>query len=69
MPALCLYRRQGAHCYQLMVENLICLERVSVVLPVLPLQTTSLSMGILPLCRALGHRSVHHKTKTLKSSF
>ncbi len=61
MPALCLHGRQGAHCYQLMVENLICLEIVSAALPVPPLLTASLSMGIIPLCRALGHCSVHER--------
>ncbi len=69
MPALCLHRRQGVHCNRLMVGNLICLERVSVALPVLPLLTTSLSMDIIPLCRALRHCSMHHRTRTLKSSF
>ncbi len=62
MQVLCLHGRQGAPCYQLMAGNLTCLERVSCVLPVLPLLINSLSMGITPLCRALGHCFMHRKT-------
>ncbi len=62
MQVHCLQRRQGVHCNPFVVGNLTCMERVSCVLPALPLLVNSLSMGMNPLCRAFGHCFMHSKT-------